>query len=77
MQLIQDLEQDKSDTLPDKYTFNHLPVALVTHQGALRVPAESTAMLNVTHSRPLGQESDAIQDGEPLSPRPHTPRTQN
>ena len=79
MQLIQDLEQHKLDTLLDKYTFNHLPVALVTHQGVLRIPAkaESTAMLNVTHSHPMGQESDAIQDGEPLSPRPHTPRTQN
>lgn len=45
------------DILPDKYTFNHLPVALVTHQGVLRVsPVEPTTMLNVTHSRPIGRE---------------------
>ena len=57
MQLLHDLEQhlQNDDALPEKYTFNHLPVALVTHQGVLRAPAESTAMLNVTHSRPILQ----------------------
>lgn len=51
MQLIQDLEHIRNDNaLPDKYIFNHLPVALVTHQGVLRVPNDSTATLNVTHS---------------------------
>ena len=74
MQLIQDLERLRTaETLPaDKYTFKYLPVALVTHQGVLRVPPEPTAMLNVTHSRPMGQEQ--AESTEPPPHRVTTPR---
>ena len=79
MQLIQDLEHlQNEDVLPDKYTFNHLPVALVTHQGVLRAPAEATATLNVTHSRPIGQpmeEHHHEMDAPPAPYRSSQPRT--
>jgi hypothetical protein len=79
MQLNQDLERLRTtETLPDKYTFNHLPVALVTHQGVLRDPPEPTAMLNVTHSRPImGQEpADSTEMHRATTPRMSATRGQ-
>ena len=77
MQLIQDLEHiQNDDALPDKNTSNHLPVAFVTHQDVLRVPADSTATLNVTHSRQIHQAQLEQQEQElPPVYRSSPPRT--